>query len=93
MALTLQSRVVVSDAQVSTTVGGEVVILHMHDGVYYGLDAVGARLWSLLQAPTEVAALVTVIVSEFDVAEAQCASDVLALLENLLERGLVREAP
>ena len=40
------AEILVSDDQVSTSVGGEAVILGMHDGVYYGLDPVGAvRAW------------------------------------------------
>ncbi len=92
MALTSRSRVVASEDQVSTTVGGDVVILGMHDGVYYGLDAVGARVWSLLQEPLAVSAIVEVIAGEFDVEAAQCERDVLSLLEDLASRGLARDA-
>jgi hypothetical protein len=42
MSLALESRVVVSDEQVHTSLGDEAVILGLGDGVYYGLDAVGA---------------------------------------------------
>src|SRR5688500_11063818 len=61
------SRVVVSDEQVFTTLGGEAVILGLRDGVYYGLDAVGARVWALLSEPRRVPELVDAIVAEFDV--------------------------
>ena len=93
MALTVQSHVVVSDDQVSTSVGGEVVILGMHDGVYYGLDPVGARIWQLLQTPRAVSEIVAAIVSEFAVTPLQCETDALVLLSDLMTRGLVREAP
>ena len=93
MTLTTHSRVVVSDDQVSTSVGGEAVILGMHDGVYYGLDPVGARIWELLQTLREVSEIVATIVTEFNVAPAQCETDTLVLLADLLARGLVREAP
>lgn len=93
MTLTAHSRVVVSDDQVSTSVGGEAVILGMHDGVYYGLDPVGARIWELLQTLREVSEIIATIVTEFNVAPAQCETDTLVLLADLLARGLVREAP
>jgi hypothetical protein len=92
MPFTSQSRVVASDNQVSTTVGGEVVILGMHDGVYYGLDAVGARVWSLLQSPLAVSEIVEIVAGEFDVDAPRCEQDVLALLEDLANRGLAGEA-
>jgi hypothetical protein len=93
MPLSPASRVVMSDQQVSTSVGGDAVILGLSDSVYYGLDAVGARVWSLLATPRRVTELVATIVDEFDVAPEACARDLLALLEDLVARDLVREAP
>jgi len=91
MRFNSKSCVVASDEQVSTSLGAETVILGMGDGVYYGLDAVGARVWELLATPRQVAELVRVIVGEFDVTPEQCAHDVLALLDDLSERRLVSE--
>jgi len=85
------SCVVVSDEQVSTSLGEETVVLGMGDGVYYGLDAVGARVWELLATPRQVSELVRAIVGEFDVTPEQCERDVLALLDDLSERRLVSE--
>ena len=91
MPLTASSLLVCSDDQVSTTVGAETVMLGMHDGVYYGLDAVGALAWALLATPRRVSELVYAVVSDFDVTPAQCEHDLLALLEELLQRGLICE--
>jgi sulfur transfer complex TusBCD TusB component (DsrH family) len=93
MPLTAASRIVVSDEQVFTTLGGEAVILGLRDGVYYGLDAVGARVWALIAEPRVIADLVTTIVGEFDVTPERCERDVLALLDDLAARGLVTEVP
>jgi hypothetical protein len=87
------SRIVVSEEQVFTTLGGEAVILGLRDGVYYGLDAVGARVWALLAEPRRVPELVDAIVAEFDVTREQCERDLMALLDQLAARDLVREAP
>ena len=91
MPLALQSRVVLSDEQVHTSLGDEAVILGLADGVYYGLDAVGARVWSLLAAPRQVTEIVDVVTAEFDVDRQRCEHDVLALLGELVERRLIRE--
>ncbi len=93
MPLTRHSILAASDDQVSTTVGGEVVILGMHDGMYYGLDAVGARVWPMLQSPSRVADIVDAIVGEFAVDAETCERDLLVLLEDLVGRGLAREVP
>lgn len=91
MAFSRSSRVVASDDQVSTSIGGESVILGLNDGVYYGLDAVGARVWSLIAEPVSVADLTAAVVAEFDVSPEQCERDLLALLEDLGRRGLVHD--
>ena len=82
---------VVSDEQVSTSLGDETVILGMRDGAYYGLDAVGARVWSPLVTPQRVSELVSAITRELDVRSADGERDVLALLDALAERRLIRE--
>lgn len=92
MAFTSTSCVVLSDEQVSTSLGDETVILGMGDGVYYGLDAVGARVWTLLATPQRVSDLVSAVAREFDVRADECERDVLALLDELAERRLIREA-
>jgi hypothetical protein len=93
MPITRDSCVVVSDEQVSTSLGDETVILGMGDGVYYGLDAVGARVWALVASPRRVSELVLAITAEFDVSPERCERDVLALLDELSARQLVREVP
>ena len=93
MPFTRDTRLVLSDEQVSTALGDETVILGMRDGVYYGLDAVGARVWALLATPRRVSELVGTITREFDVAPHECERDVLALLDDLSARELIREEP
>jgi hypothetical protein len=91
MPLTLDSCVVASDEQVHTSLGDEAVILGLQDGVYYGLDAVGARVWSLLSVPRRVSEIIALVVEEFDVSAERCERDVIALLAELAERRLIRE--
>jgi hypothetical protein len=90
MPLTLDSCVVASDDQVHTSLGDEAVILGLQDGVYYGLEAVGARVWALLSVPRRVSEIVALLVEEFDVSAERCERDVLALLGELTERRLIR---
>ena len=87
--LTLNDTVVVSDKQVSADLSGEVVILGMKEGVYFGVDAAGARIWALLQSPQRLGDVVATLTGEYDVSAEQCAMDVLAFVEDLVNRGLV----
>ena len=84
-----ESVVVVSKDQVSADLAGEAAILSLKDGIYYGLDPVGARIWSLMQQPCAVADIQNTIAGEYDVEQAQCARDVNDLLQKLLEQGLI----
>jgi hypothetical protein len=88
-SLSGQSFVVAAKEQVSCDVGGEAAILNMRNGVYYGLDSVGARVWDLIQQPQCVADLHATVLREYDVEPARCERDLLDLLQTLLAEGLI----
>jgi hypothetical protein len=85
----LQSVVVASRDQVSCEVGAESAILNLKNGVYYTLDPVGARIWSLLQEPRSVSEIHDAILGEYDVEPARCQSDLIALLARFADEGLI----
>jgi hypothetical protein len=87
--LTSQSVVVAAKDQVSCDLAGEVAILGLTSGTYYGLDAVGARIWNLLQQPISIARIEAVLVKEYDVEPARCERDLLALIEELAAARLI----
>ena len=87
--ITAASRIAASQEQVSCDLGGEAAILNLENSVYYGLDVVGARIWTLLQNPTTVAAVRDVIVREYDVETDRCERDLIALLQRLAAEGLI----
>ena len=93
--LSTDSIVVVSPEQVSSDLAGEVVMLNLKNGTYYGLDEVGARIWGLIQQPRAVGAVRDAILEEYDVEPERCERDLLALLGELRDNGLieVRDAP
>lgn len=83
------SVVAASKDQVSCDLGGEAAILNLKNGMYYGLDPVGARAWNLLQEPRSVQGVRDMLLEEFEVEAARCESDLLALLEQMLAEGLI----
>ena len=87
------TRVAAARDQVSVEVDGEAVILNLADGVYYGLDPVGARVWALMEQPRTVAELVDAVVAEWEVDAPTAERDLLDLLADLAERGLVEVRP
>ena len=85
----LSSRVQVAPEVVSCDLAGEAAILNMKDGVYYGLDPVGASIWNLIQKPTVLEDVRDSILEEYDVGEEECQADLLELISQLVENGLV----
>ena len=75
--------------QVSADLAGEAAILNLKSGVYYGLNAVGARIWSLIQEPKSVEDIRDAILNEYDVDPERCESDLLQLLQQLAAEGLI----
>lgn len=88
-AITQDSVVVAAPNQVSTELENEVAILNLDSGVYYGLNEVGTRIWSLISEPITVSQIQDDIRSEYDVQPERCSEDVLRLLEQLREAGLI----
>lgn len=94
--ISVRSTVVAAEEQVSSDLGGEMAILDLKAGMYYGLDDVGARVWGLIQEPRDVADIRDTLLEEYDVALERCERDLLALLERLADEGLIevrRAAP
>ena len=83
------SIVVATKDQVSCDLAGEAAILDITSGIYYGLNAVGARIWNLIQTPKTVDEVCQTIVQEYDVEAERCTPDILALLAELVAKGLV----
>ena len=89
--LTLQNRVTVCQDVVFRALGDESVILSLDTGMYYGLDPVGTRIWTLL-GDRDLAAVAAAIHEEFNADLAEIQTDVLALVEQLVAKRLVQPA-
>jgi Coenzyme PQQ synthesis protein D (PqqD) len=87
--LSSDSIIVASPNQVSSDLAGEVVMLNLANGTYYGLDEVGAYIWNLIQEPRSVAAVRDAILEEYDVEPERCERDLLVLLGDLADNGLI----
>ena len=89
MNITLTSMVVATKGQMSSELAVQEVILNLQSGVYYGLDAVGAFIWKQLQSPRAVAEIRDAMIARYNVDAARAERDLLALLEQLRQTGLI----
>ena len=88
-ALSENSTIAAAPEQIWCDLGGEAALLNLPQGIYYGLDSVGARVWALIQTPTSVRDVRDAIVREYDVEADRCERDLLALFTELAAAGLI----
>ncbi len=83
------ANIVASADQITGDLSGEVVVLNLKNGTYYGLQDVGNRVWELLQQPTTLQDVQSTIADEYDVALEVARQDVQELVNRLATEGLV----
>jgi hypothetical protein len=91
--ISLETDVTVSDDVIFRELHGELVLLNLASGVYFGLNEVGARMWQLLGEHRSLRRVFEVLQEEYDVAPATLESDLRGLVEQLSAEGLVRVDP
>jgi hypothetical protein len=75
--------------QAAADLDGEVLVLSLQTGAYYGMRDVAARIWELVRRPTTVGAVSATITAEYEVDADRCAHDTAAFMTTLIEHGLV----
>lgn len=85
----LKIHLVPSEHAVESRVGEETVLLHLENGTYYGLDAVGTRIWALLKEGMEPQAICEILWHEYGQAQDVIAADVRQFLSDLEAQGIV----
>jgi hypothetical protein len=93
LPITPQSIVAWSAAPVATEVDNEVVVMSVERGRCYGLGESGSSVWRRLQSPIRVDDLCRELMLEYAADPDELMRDVLALLEQLQQEGLVRQIP
>jgi len=91
--LTLESRLCRADGILKQQAADSLVLFNREEGQYYALDEVGARAWELCDGTRPLAAVVAVLVEEYDAPPETIAADLLELMEDLAQEGLVLPAP
>jgi hypothetical protein len=74
---------------VTREVGGEMMLVDLESGTYFGLNDVGGRLWQLLDDGESLGRACEQLLEEFDVDSGQLHSDVGTLIDELLARKLL----
>ena len=89
MSISFSDRVRVPDDVLISNLQKESVILNLDRERYYGLDDVGTRMLSVLSTSNSIGAAYELLLEEYDVDREVLRRDLLSLVEQLVEQGLV----
>jgi Coenzyme PQQ synthesis protein D (PqqD). len=89
MTIAKNETVVQAQGNLASSMNGETVMFRIESGKYFNLGQIGGRIWSLIETPTTVEALVRELTSEFDVTAEQCEEQVVQFLDQLAKEQLI----
>ena len=79
-----------SPTVLAAEVDGEVVMMSIEQGRYFGLDDIGSDIWKRLEPPCSFSALIDGLVADYAADRATIAADVRALLDRMMADDVVR---
>ena len=89
MTISFSDRVAVPDDVLISNLQEESVILNLDSERYYGLDDVGTRFLSVLTSSESIETAYERLREEYNVDPQVLRADLLALIENLIDQGLL----
>lgn len=93
MSISFSDRVKIPDDVLISKLQEESVILNLDSERYYGLDDVGTRFLSVLTNSESIEAAYETLAREYDVDPQMLRQDLLELVQNLVEQGLIQINP
>lgn len=84
-------RFIQNKAIVQSQIGEEVVMLDMESGFYFGLNSVASVIWGLLVEGIGFETLIDQLMAQFDVERSVCEADTRELLDQMLEKNIIRK--
>jgi hypothetical protein len=89
MQISFSDRVRVPDDVLISPLQEESVILNLDSERYYGLDNVGTRFLSVLTTANSIDAAYQSLAEEYDIDREVLRQDLVALIQNLLQQGII----
>ncbi len=73
----------------SARVGDEIMMMSPEHGKYIGVNEVGARIWELIETPSDVATVCEELQREFEVSPETCRAEVDSFLAEMEKHGAI----
>lgn len=90
VTIDMNSTIVRDNDIIFSELDGEAVMVSMERGEYYGINPIGTQIWGEIETPRKVSDLCELLITDFNVTLEQCGKDVLAFLNMLAEKGVVK---
>ena len=95
--MSLDGKLIRSDAVVSRLIGGETLVVPVRGGVgdlasIYSFNSVGTTIWEALAQPASKAELARIIEQEYEINHDQAERDLELFLEEMCTAGLIAGA-
>jgi hypothetical protein len=78
-----------TDGVLFNKIDADLVLLEPESGKYFHINAIGARIWELIDTPQTYPSIITTLLSEYEVTREQCEAEVLPFLQKVHEKGFV----
>ncbi len=89
MTIGIATRVRPAKDALFRQLGDEAVLLSLESGSYFGLNEVGARIWTLISRGDELAAVLAALQTEYEAPVERLQADLLGIVEELVGSGLL----
>jgi len=74
----------------SSQIDGELVLMSVENGFYYGLDSIGADIWGRLEEPVSLEQLVDQLCKEYAGERSKIRQDVQSLLDDMCTQRILQ---
>src|ERR1700688_1659703 len=78
-----------SSSVLTAEVDGEIIMMSIQQGRYFGLDDIGSDIWKRIEQPCSCASLIDRLAADYDADRATIAADVHALLGRMAAQDVV----
>ncbi len=67
------------------------VMMHLEKGKYFGLNAVGKRIWQLIEQPKSLQEITEILQSEFAVTKETCSHEAQVFLDKAVQFDIIKK--
>jgi len=86
----LETKIVGNTSVVFNEMDGEIIMMSIDKGEFYGINSLGSRIWQMLETPKAVSEVCDALLPDFDVTREQCEKDILFFLNRLAEKEVIK---